>query len=397
MHKLKNLCTLITDGEHGSVKDDPNGNCFLLSNKNIYDGRIVINDNERKISIVTKERLNKRTKLSKDTILISTVGTIGKLAFINSDDINYSFQRSVGIIHTNAEILDPYFLYCLLQTNFYQTKMRQMSSGSVQKCLFISNIEDLDILDIEINKQKKISSTIKKIDDLINENNLLINTLSNKIKDLYSYYFHSFKGNKDVVYSEKVGLNVPKNFKIIPLLDFVKFSKGFEPSSSAYKEDPLDKHSFIKFYRVGDMDDTGKTYIKENLAINKCKEDDVLISLDGAIGNVSFGLNGCYSSGLYKVENNCGFSNAINFAIANDKRIISLLKNGSKSNSIIKHASGLIKYVYIPFDEEYYRNFDCIIRPLFEMMVAKRVESKKLKDYKDFILTTSINGLLNFN
>ena len=30
---LKNICLNITDGEHGSVKDDKNGNYYYLSNK----------------------------------------------------------------------------------------------------------------------------------------------------------------------------------------------------------------------------------------------------------------------------------------------------------------------------------------------------------------------------
>lgn len=44
MSKLNDYCTKITDGEHGTVKDDPNGNYFLLSNKNIVNNEIQITE-----------------------------------------------------------------------------------------------------------------------------------------------------------------------------------------------------------------------------------------------------------------------------------------------------------------------------------------------------------------
>ena len=50
MNRLKDYCINITDGEHGSVKDNQNGAYYLLSNKNILDSKIVISKNDRKIS-----------------------------------------------------------------------------------------------------------------------------------------------------------------------------------------------------------------------------------------------------------------------------------------------------------------------------------------------------------
>ena len=63
--KLITKCINITDGEHGTVKDDPNGKYFLLSNKNILNGGIVITNNDRKISKASFEKINKRTKIEK--------------------------------------------------------------------------------------------------------------------------------------------------------------------------------------------------------------------------------------------------------------------------------------------------------------------------------------------
>lgn len=190
--KLLKLSTLITDGEHGSVKDDPNGNCFLLSNKNLINGLIRIGKNDRKINEETKQKLNKRTKLGKDTILISTVGSVGKLSYIKEDNVNYAFQRSVGIIKPNKEKIDPYFLYSLLQTDEYQKGFKQMASGSVQKCLFIGGLEDLNIPSYDRNDQERIGKIFYDIDELMQKNINIIDTLSEKIRSLYTYWFVDF-------------------------------------------------------------------------------------------------------------------------------------------------------------------------------------------------------------
>lgn len=73
---LDNLCINITDGEHASVQNDDEGKYFLLSNKNIINGRIIVTENERKISKETFNKINKRTKLEKGDLVISTVGIL---------------------------------------------------------------------------------------------------------------------------------------------------------------------------------------------------------------------------------------------------------------------------------------------------------------------------------
>ena len=47
---INELALNVTDGEHASVKDDANGEYFLLSNKNIKGGKITYDNNDRKIN-----------------------------------------------------------------------------------------------------------------------------------------------------------------------------------------------------------------------------------------------------------------------------------------------------------------------------------------------------------
>ncbi len=191
MDKLENYCLNITDGEHGSVIDDINGKYYLLSNKNMINGGIVITSEDRKISEKSFRKINKRTKLSKDDVLISTVGTIGKVAMAEGN-VNYDFQRSVGILKCNTNVLLPKFLYYYLSSPYIQNKLINTAKGAIQKCIFINDLKNLEVSIPAMSLQKKISSVLAVIDDKIKLNNIINAELENMAKTLYDYWFVQF-------------------------------------------------------------------------------------------------------------------------------------------------------------------------------------------------------------
>ena len=133
----------VTDGVHNTVHDDPEGEFFLLSCKNIKGGSLSIGSSERRISFNTFEKLRRRTKLSKGDVLISSVGTIGELLLLNVEPTNYEFQRSVAMIKPNPDIVSPAYLYESLI--FKKSELINAAHGAVQQCLFISDIAGFPI------------------------------------------------------------------------------------------------------------------------------------------------------------------------------------------------------------------------------------------------------------
>ena len=133
----------ITDGVHNTVHDDPEGEFFLLSCKNIKGGSLSIGSSERRISFDTFEKLRRRTKLSKGDVLISSVGTVGELLLLNVEPTNYEFQRSVAMVKPNPDIVSPAYLYESLI--FKRSELINAAHGAVQQCLFISDIAGFPI------------------------------------------------------------------------------------------------------------------------------------------------------------------------------------------------------------------------------------------------------------
>ena len=138
---MSTLCSSITDGEHNTVVDTPGGGYYLLSCKNLKDGKVTITI-EREISLKTYERIHKRTKLEKGDILLSSVGTIGECVYLSENPTNYEFQRSVAIIKPKDKE-SGLTIYMALKRQ--KRELEILSHGAVQRCLFISDLSNFEV------------------------------------------------------------------------------------------------------------------------------------------------------------------------------------------------------------------------------------------------------------
>ena len=173
---LENICENITDGTHSTIKDDPSGECFLLSCKNIKNGKVNIGDSERKINYSQLESLKKRTRLNKHDILITTVGTIGEMAMVEDDNPNYDFQRSVGIIKPDVNKVIPEYLYYSLKNELPQ--INSLVKGAVQQCLFLGDIKKIELSLPPRIVQERIVGILKELDNKIRINEQINDNLA---------------------------------------------------------------------------------------------------------------------------------------------------------------------------------------------------------------------------
>jgi len=186
-HTLDEICLKITDGTHSTVKDDSDGNCFLLSAKNIKNGHVCYNtDTDRKISKETLLFLRNRTRTEIGDVLITTVGTIGEISSV--DDDNYEFQRSVALLKPNPSIITSKFLEYSLKTAESQLMLENFVSGSVQKCIFLDSIKQLKISVPGLKIQNKIINILSSIDSLITLNSRINDYLLKLGEAIFDYY-----------------------------------------------------------------------------------------------------------------------------------------------------------------------------------------------------------------
>jgi len=161
--RLKTCSELIKDGTHGSHKDTENG-IPLLSAKDIKNGKVILDVDSRKISLDDFNKIHKNYSLTNDDLLLTVVGTLGRVALIKDYNNNYTFQRSVAIVRllkTNS----PQYFYHIFTSLFFQKQLILHSNASAQAGVYLGELEKLKIPLPPIKEQKQIAEILSTADE----------------------------------------------------------------------------------------------------------------------------------------------------------------------------------------------------------------------------------------
>ncbi len=196
--------TDVRDGTHDSPNYLPSG-FPLLTSKNVKDGFINYDDVQF-ISELDYEKINQRSKVDINDILMGMIGTIGNLALIREKP-NFAI-KNVALIKDEKKS-NQYYLYAYLQS---QTVLKQFSNalaGGTQKFISLKNIRELNIGIPSTKEQEKIGQFFKSLDNLITLHQCKFEILQKVKKSLLQKMF-------------------PKDGESIPEVRFPEFSDAWE-------------------------------------------------------------------------------------------------------------------------------------------------------------------------
>lgn len=105
----------VRDGTHDSPKKEINEK-YLVTSKNIKNGTINF-ENCYYISESDYEKINKRSKVSKNDILFTMIGTVGEIAHV-IEEPDYAI-KNLGLIKTEIQLTSR-FVYHYLKSRIAQ-------------------------------------------------------------------------------------------------------------------------------------------------------------------------------------------------------------------------------------------------------------------------------------
>jgi type I restriction enzyme S subunit len=183
---LPEFTVFITDGDHFPPHRIPIGIPHIVV-KNIINGVIDLSDCTY-ISVDDYERVKKRYTPQANDLLVTCVGTIGRLALV-PEKLEFSADRSLIIVRFDTNKVLPEFGYELFRTKIVQNQLTAISIGSAQKHLFLKNMRRLLIAVPPINDQKQIleksRSFHKSLSQSINHIQSHINLKKELIKTIF--------------------------------------------------------------------------------------------------------------------------------------------------------------------------------------------------------------------
>jgi type I restriction enzyme, S subunit len=204
----------------------------VVNGRNILlDGTIDTSNTERYIS---QEEFNNKYRhfaIEPGDILVTSSGTIGKIAKIRALHLPMMMNTSVIRFHPKSDNnLDRAFLYAFLRSHFFQNQAATFATGAAQSNFGPAHIKQMRIVLPPLPTQRKIAAILSAYDDLIENNTRRIKILEVMAQALYREWFvhFHFPGHEEVQMVEsELGL-VPEGWEVGRLDDALVLQRGFD-------------------------------------------------------------------------------------------------------------------------------------------------------------------------
>ena len=348
---------------------------------------------------ITNEGKDKSVYLEKGSLVLSNSGTPCIPKIIDLDlcihDGWLTFSDFNGI--------DKAYLYYIFK--YHRKHILAQGNGSIFKNLKTDILKEYEIYLPDLLTQKKIADLLSSLDDKIEINNKINAELEELGQALYTKWFVNYdfpneegkpyKSSGGEMIESELGM-IPKGWKVDNILSIFNFEKGVEPGSNNYTNNKDD----IRFIRVKDMETTSPdVYVSEDtMGTKKLKyisSKDIVISLDGTIGKVFVGNEGCISSGIGIIKlKDYEYMIDYTYLFAKSNYLINSLTGGS-SGSVIKHAGGRLNDLKIVHpNTDTLLKFQNSYNGIVEMIIQNRIENKKLEELRDFLIPQLMSGNL---
>ena len=276
--------------------------------------------------------------------------------------VNVRYFCGKAYMTEHAIVLEPntdnnacYIAYKLSLMN-----LKQFQGQSAQPGLSVKTLSNINIDLPKLDEQKRIGELLLKIDEEILQNNTINDNLEQVIKSCFDFMFATKK---------------PSGIIGDILCEHAK--------STIQVSDSADVSGDFPFFTSGETVNEWKTALVDGM--------NCYLSTGG---NAT--IKGYYGKAAYSTDTWCVFGKGdYSFYLYSYlKSIIRSINDSFFAGSGLKHLqkdSLVLVKLYIPTEDEL-RMFNSIVKPAMETMAKLFIETKKLKQQRDFLLPLLMNG-----
>lgn len=331
---------------------------------------------------ITEEGLNNSSTklLRKDDIIISARGTVGELAMI---PFPMAFNQSCYGIRAKGGI-NSTFLYYLIKHSV--RKLKAMTHGSVFDTITRDTFANIEVAIPDIETQQRVAKMLADIDDKVENNQRINNNLEQQAQAIFSNEFLTLEA-------------LPDGWKQASLIDIADYLNGLAMQKYRPTADetgiPVLK---IKELRQGCCDDNSELCspnIKSEYIIH---DGDVIFSWSGSL-LVDFWCGGIcgLNQHLFKVTSN-KYDKWFYYAWTKHHldRFIAVAADKATTMGHIKRDELSKAEVLIP-NEADYKRIGTLLQPIYDLIIANRIENKKLAETRDTLLPKLMTGEIDIS
>ena len=348
-YKISELSTLLKRGITPSYTDALK--VIVINQKCIRD--YILNLDLARYTDPEKKKIADEKYLKSYDVLVNStgVGTLGRVAQISEVNRPVTSDSHVTIVRPDDQTIDPlYFGYCLKSRQKHIEALGEGSTGQTELSRVLLGDMEIEILE-DFREQKVVANFFKAIDDKIELNQKMNETLEEIAKTLFKSWFIDFDPVRAKAEGRPTGLSneisdlfpdsfedselgkIPKGWELSKLSEIFDIQGGSQPPAKTFIDE--EKEGYVRLLQIRDYDDANHlTYIPSKKNLRIVDEDDVLIGRYGS-GNGKF-MEDSLGRPLR------GLSGAINVAIV---RTIPKIQNSREFIAIMVSSGLFYKWI----------------------------------------------------
>lgn len=375
-------CLLVTDGSHSSPKSTDTGE-YMVSVKDFTPYGFDFSSCKR-ISSEDYAALKRNGCVPKvGDILVGKDGARYFEDIIIYDQPEHpALLSSIAILRCNPQEIVSEFLYYLMKTPSFKQHVRDnYGSGSAIPRIILKDFKRMPIQYPAIDEQEKICSLLSRIDGKIKVNIQINDNLYAQAKAIFEQQFIDLE-------------TIPDGWKKGNLLDIANYLNGLAMQKYRPNEDEVGLPVLkIKELRQGSCDNSSELCspnIKPEYIIH---DGDVIFSWSGSLlVDIWCGGTCGLNQHLFKVTSNTYDKWFYYLWTAHHlERFIAIAADKATTMGHIKRGELAKAEVLIPSDEDY-KSINSLMNPIFNLIVAKQIEARKLAELRDELLPKLMSG-----
>lgn len=179
-YKIKDATSILGDGIHGTPKYDEGGSVYFINGNNLENGKIVIRENTRRVSLV--EALKHQKPLTDRTIFVSINGTLGNVARYNGEPC--ILGKSACYFNVKEEF-DVNFMYYVVANSKFRKEIERLATGTTIKNVSLETMRNYTFFAPSLLEQKKVAAILSSLDDKIELNRRINENLEAQAQALF--------------------------------------------------------------------------------------------------------------------------------------------------------------------------------------------------------------------
>ena len=359
-------------------------------------------------------------KLKKGDIVVARTG--------NSTGENYMFDADLTAVFASYLIrytidktkAESKFIWYQLRSNRWKNFINNVKGGSAQAGANAKTMGTFNCVLPPLPIQKKIAHILSTLDEKIELNRKMNETLENMAQAIFKSWFVDFepvkakakcKSEADLAAAAKeLGISkevlelfpsefeeselgmIPKGWEIRLLSDEFNIVMGQSPSGKSYNEDKQGMIFFQGRRDFGAFYPTERVYTTEPKRL--ANEDDILLSVRAPVGDINIALTDCcIGRGLAALKHK---SNAVGYSYLCIQHLKNLFESYNTEGTVFGSINQkILKALPIVSNDKIIEQFNILIEPFFTKIKNQEKEIRILQKTRDTLLPKLLSGELD--